>query len=60
MRDLAVRWRTSLKFMPSIKDQHVRERESNVIERKMVEGDDMESEPVMVPSGKYCYQKLHV
>ncbi|XP_017752447.1 PREDICTED: DNA-binding protein D-ETS-6-like [Eufriesea mexicana] len=37
--------------MPSSKNQRViREKESNAIERNTIEGDDMESEPVMVPS----------
>lgn len=59
MRDLVIRWRASLRFMPSIKNQHGRGNGPNATRKKSKEGVDMESEPVMVPSGKYSYKVVY-
>lgn len=55
MRDLTICWRASLRFMPSVKNQYGCGGKLNVVKGETIEENDMESEPVMVPSGNYFY-----
>ncbi|CAK9805057.1 DNA-binding protein D-ETS-6 [Anthophora plagiata] len=60
MHDLTIRWQACMKFMPSIKRQYEREDRLNPIEEKSTEVDDMELEPVMVPSDPSEWNSNHI
>ncbi|XP_076767048.1 DNA-binding protein D-ETS-6 [Xylocopa sonorina] len=60
MLDLAIRSRASLKFMSSIKDRCGCKNRLNTALKATIKGDDMEPEPVMVPSDPSEWNSNHI
>lgn len=60
MFDLKIHRSRNLKIISLIKNQHECENKSNNMEKEIIEeGDILELEPVMVPSGNYFFLYLN-
>ncbi|XP_076664463.1 DNA-binding protein D-ETS-6 isoform X2 [Andrena cerasifolii] len=60
MLELAIRWRASFKFMPSIRRRDGRESGSNAGDKDSAERRKMEGDPVMVPSDPSEWNSTHI